>query len=108
MISILTKVGRRRRRRRRRRRNLMIQSLGISQGNGRGKKGISNICCLNGPFHFDEGSFVSDLIYFSKICLDKILPPQMFAFPTLSLLQFLIVALPQMGNKASGMRTADF
>ena len=38
MISILTKVGRRRRRRRRR--NLVIQSLGISQGNGRGKKGI--------------------------------------------------------------------
>ena len=33
MISILTKVGRRRRRRR----NLVIQSLGISQGNGRGK-----------------------------------------------------------------------
>ena len=30
--SVLTKVGRRRRR------NLVIQSLGISQGNGRGKK----------------------------------------------------------------------
>ena len=33
MITILTKVGRRRRRRRK-----VIQSLGISQGNGRGKK----------------------------------------------------------------------